>query len=157
MSRLTEQVGLRIKELRKQSGYTLEELGERLGMKGHSVWRLETGRRTPSLELLEQLADVFGVTPASFLSNDQISQPEGLDPDEFDPMLRDLWKELNHRFEHEHPITREQATAILQAILNTIRALDAKDAMNAKNTINAIKAPEMVGNSRSTNGKGVRQ
>jgi transcriptional regulator with XRE-family HTH domain len=123
MSRLTEQVGRRIKELRKRSGYTLEELGTRLGMKGHSVWRLETGRRTPSLELLENLAQIMGVSPAFFFGVDGPARAEW-DPEQLDPLLRNLWEELNQRFHDEHPITRDQAVAILQAILDAFRACD---------------------------------
>lgn len=124
MSRLVEQVGLRIKELRKRSGYTLEELGALLGMKGHSVWRLETGRRTPSLELIENLAEVLGVPPSFFFEPDQLLQRPSLDPSELDPVLRDLWEELNQHFYCEHPITRDQAAAILQAILDTVRSFE---------------------------------
>lgn len=126
MSRLAEQVGHKIKELRKASGMTLDELGSLLNMKGHSVWRLETGRRTPGLELLEQLAEVFHVSPAYFLDDSAFSHTPTFNPATLDPVLRDLWEELNQRFQREHPISKEQATLILRAILDAVRAFDTK-------------------------------
>ncbi|MGI6610943.1 MAG: helix-turn-helix domain-containing protein [Limnochordia bacterium] len=123
MSWLVEQVGLRIRELRKQSGYTLEELGARLGMKGHSVWRLETGRRTPSLELIEKLGEIYGVTPDYFFEADSsvTTRPEAK---ELDPLLQDLWEEWNQRLHCEHPMNRDQAAAVLRAMLGALRDLE---------------------------------
>ncbi len=126
MSRLVEQVSSRIRQLRQQSGYTLEELGARLGMKGHSVWRIETGRRTPSLELIEKLTEIYGVRPDYFFADSTESLSAKHAVKELDPLLRDLWQEWNQFIHCEHAIDREQAAAILRAVLHVLRESEAE-------------------------------
>lgn len=125
MSQLVDEVGQRIKDLRRRAGYTLEELGARLGIKGHSVWRLETGRRTPSLELLESLSGILGVSPAYFLGGQSCAPaPRSTQPDDLDPLLRDLWVELHECLHREQPLSPERAKEILCALIRTIQTSD---------------------------------
>jgi len=126
MSWLVRHVSSRIRQLRQQSGYTLEELGARLGMKGHSVWRIETGRRTPSLELIEKLTEIYGVRPDYFFTDSTGSVSAEHAVKELDPLLRDLWQEWNQFLHCEHAINREQAVAILKAVLHALRELRAE-------------------------------
>ncbi|HET7559728.1 MAG TPA: helix-turn-helix transcriptional regulator [Limnochordia bacterium] len=121
---LQKAVGLRIRALRQDSGLTLDELGVRLNMKGHSIWRIETGRRSPSLELLDKLADVFEVSPSYFLSGDVVPISETFLPDQLDPDLRSLWTELSIRFRKRNPLTPEQAASVMEAVLQAINELD---------------------------------
>ena len=52
----------RIKELRKQNGYTQVELAEKLGVGLSTIAMWETGKRTPSFKLLNDLSDLFDKT-----------------------------------------------------------------------------------------------
>jgi DNA-binding XRE family transcriptional regulator len=56
-------LGAKLRYLRQQRQMTQEELARQLGLRrqGH-VSNLEMGRKTPSLDLLVQIADLFGVT-----------------------------------------------------------------------------------------------
>lgn len=53
--------GKRIKELRKQSNYTQEQLSEILGLFQKQIGNIETGTTFTTMNNLEKMADVFGV------------------------------------------------------------------------------------------------
>lgn len=53
--------GKRIKELRKQSNYTQEQLSEILGVFQKQIGNIETGTTFTTMNNLEKMADVFGV------------------------------------------------------------------------------------------------
>lgn len=53
---------LRIAELRKEYGYTLKELGDKLGVRDNTLSQYETGKRQPQLGFLYELADFFHVS-----------------------------------------------------------------------------------------------
>lgn len=55
-------LGMRIALLRKMSGLSQAELAERLGVSPSAVGMYEQGRRTPSVQILVQLALEFGVS-----------------------------------------------------------------------------------------------
>ena len=52
-------LGERIRELRKEAGWSQAELGKRIGTDSQYVSRYETGRITPSADALVRLADVL--------------------------------------------------------------------------------------------------
>ena len=52
----------RIRELRKERGLTLKELGAKLGLGEMAISNYETGKRQPSVQTINRLADLFGVT-----------------------------------------------------------------------------------------------
>jgi transcriptional regulator with XRE-family HTH domain len=54
-------IGFRLRELRSQHGWTLEELAERSGLSKPFLSRLEAGGRQPSIAALLTLARAFGV------------------------------------------------------------------------------------------------
>lgn len=62
-------LGEQIKTLRKEMGLTQVELGKKLGMTGVAVNKWELGQRTPSAEIIKELASIFNVT-TDFLLND---------------------------------------------------------------------------------------
>ena len=49
----------RLKELRKEFGFTQKELGEKLGLSDNTITNYEKGIRHPSYSLLETLATMF--------------------------------------------------------------------------------------------------
>lgn len=65
-----------IKRLRKEAGITQEALAETLGVSSQSVSRWELGICYPDLEMLPALANFFGVSVDTLLSNDRASKEE---------------------------------------------------------------------------------
>ena len=57
-----EIIGKKIKALRKTRGMTQIQLAEALGLERASISNYETGRRSPHLQQLEQIAKVLGVS-----------------------------------------------------------------------------------------------
>jgi len=67
-------VGKRIKEIREASGIKANYVAKKAGI---SLWYLsmiENGKRVPSLEKLETIADVLGVEVAQFFLTNDISE-----------------------------------------------------------------------------------
>ena len=57
-----KECGTRIQQLRIQQGYTQEEFAKRLNIDRSNLSRIESDRRSCSLDLLIQLSRIFGVT-----------------------------------------------------------------------------------------------
>ena len=62
----------KLQELRKKRGLTQEELAEQLYVSRTAVSKWETGRGTPSIESLKQIADLFHITLDQLLSAEEI-------------------------------------------------------------------------------------
>lgn len=54
-------LGARIKELRKRSGLSQDQLAEKVGIEAKYLSRIEVGKRQPSIETLEHIADALQV------------------------------------------------------------------------------------------------
>ena len=52
-------LGARIKELRKRAGLSQDQLSEKVGVESKYLSRIETGKRYPSLETLEGIAEAL--------------------------------------------------------------------------------------------------
>lgn len=59
-----EQLGMRIKYLRKQRKWSQEDLAFEAGVNKNYISDLENGRRNPSLDILERIAVAFGISLA---------------------------------------------------------------------------------------------
>jgi transcriptional regulator with XRE-family HTH domain len=55
-------IGDKIQALRKQHGWSQQQLAKNIGTSGPIVGRYERGEMTPSVEVAKKLADTFGVT-----------------------------------------------------------------------------------------------
>lgn len=62
------------KQLRKEKEHTQEKIAEILGVTGQTVSRWELGMCYPDIELLPSIANYFGVTVDTLLSNDNNSK-----------------------------------------------------------------------------------
>ncbi len=56
-----EQVGPRLRAVRKAKGWTLDDLAEKAGLSASTLSRLESGKRQASLELLLPLTRQLGI------------------------------------------------------------------------------------------------
>ena len=63
-------LGHRIRHQRVSHGFTLDELGERVGVAGSQLSLIENGKREPKLSLLQAIANVTGVDVAELLSTE---------------------------------------------------------------------------------------
>ena len=63
-------LGSRLKELRKQKGYTQQQLADLINVTKVSICCYERGSRTPNLETFLDLANVLGTTPNYLLGMD---------------------------------------------------------------------------------------
>lgn len=66
---------LRIRELRDAEGWSLKELERRSGVDRGTIWRVEQGRQSPSVDKAAALAKALGV------SLDELHVPEVDSPD----------------------------------------------------------------------------
>ena len=57
-----EEIGLRIKNLRKEKNLSQEELGEKIGISKQAVSYLESGRNQISLDILNKLHTIFNIS-----------------------------------------------------------------------------------------------
>ena len=62
----------RIKELRKENGYTQRELATKLELTNSTVCDWETGRSEPDLETLKKIAQLFSVSTDYLLGLSEI-------------------------------------------------------------------------------------
>ena len=69
-------VGVRIAELRRRAGQSLQQVGDAVGVSKAHIWELEKGRAdNPSMALVTRLADHFEVS-IGFLVGEDISAPD---------------------------------------------------------------------------------
>lgn len=55
-------MGSLLAELRKERNLTQAELGEKLGVTNKTISRWETGNYMPSVEMLEELSTMYGLS-----------------------------------------------------------------------------------------------
>ena len=72
-------LGQRIRHFRTNSGLTLDQLGEKVGIAGSQLSLMENGRREPRLTLLSSIAGVVGVQLADLLDESPPSRRAGLE------------------------------------------------------------------------------
>ncbi|WP_315730712.1 MULTISPECIES: helix-turn-helix transcriptional regulator [unclassified Bradyrhizobium] len=65
--RLQDRVGLNIQELRRARELSQEELADRCQVHQTYLSGVETGKRNPSLLVLERIAEALGVDPEELL------------------------------------------------------------------------------------------
>ena len=76
-------LGARIKELRKRAGLSQDQLAEQVGIESKYLSRLEVGKRNPSLDTLERIADALEIemkTLFDFAHHDaEATTPRGIE------------------------------------------------------------------------------
>ena len=83
-------LGLRIKELRKSKKLSQEQLAEKIDLEPPSVCNIENGKNYPSLQNMEKIVNVLGVSFVDIFQFEHQKQNE------------DLVKEIN-RFLKDNP------------------------------------------------------
>lgn len=68
-----QKIGVFLKELRKEKELTQEQLAERLNVSRRTVSRWETGSNMPDLDLMIEMADLYGVDLRELLDGERKS------------------------------------------------------------------------------------
>ena len=71
------QFGENLAYLRKQRGYTLQDVAKKIGVEKNAYWNYEKGNRTPPLEKIIALAELFEVS-IDDLVNSVLNLPDKL-------------------------------------------------------------------------------
>ena len=95
----------KIIQLRKKSGWSQEELAEKLNVTRQSVSKWEGAQSIPELEKILQLAQIFGVS-TDYLLKDELAEAEYTEADEHTPAVRRVSMEEANTF-----LRVKQATA----------------------------------------------
>ncbi len=69
-----EKFGAFVAELRKEKGFTQQDLADRLFVSNKAVSKWERGQGLPDISLLEPLAEVFGVTVTELLRGERLGE-----------------------------------------------------------------------------------
>jgi transcriptional regulator with XRE-family HTH domain len=83
-------VGERIRARRVQRGWEQAELADRVGTRGHSMWRYEAGRTMPGPDMIDRIAEALGVTSRVLLRGDDAPAP--VDPSALDDPPYPAWR-----------------------------------------------------------------
>ena len=87
-----EKCGTRIRQIRKQNGYTQERLAEELNMDRSVLSRVEAGKYVCGVDFLAQIASLFGVS-LDFLVFGKVQSQETVHLRE---SIADLIRQLEH-------------------------------------------------------------
>jgi transcriptional regulator with XRE-family HTH domain len=68
-------LGERIRQLRKEAGWSQAELGEKVGTDSQRISRYETGKITPSLDAIVRIGEAFNVSIDHLLVDDIPRRP----------------------------------------------------------------------------------
>ena len=111
----TLRTGQFLKELRKEKGFTQEQLGEKLGVSNKTVSRWENGNYMPPVECLEMLSDLYGI------SMNEIVSGKKLEPEEFADAAEDNLKNALVLSEQAYKKTEKGLSVTM--IISTILAI----------------------------------
>ncbi len=109
-----EKIGNRIANLRKEKGWTQNELADKLQVSNKAVSKWESNNGTPSIEFLPELARLFGVTIDYLLvGNKSIVDNNKIDEKD----LEENFNILDYKQDEEHYI--KNGVVVIDAILET--------------------------------------
>lgn len=71
-----QKIGNFIATLRKEKGFTQEQLGEKLGVTNKTISRWETGKYMPDIDKLQELSSVLDIRVNELLAGEKIEDTE---------------------------------------------------------------------------------
>lgn len=71
-----QKTGQFLSQLRKEHGFTQEQLGESLGVSNKTVSRWETGMYLPPVEMLQELSQLYGVSINEMISGQRLDEEQ---------------------------------------------------------------------------------
>ena len=91
-------IGEFLRELRKEKGYTQEQLAERFNVSRRSISRWETGSTLPDLDILMEMADYYEVELRELLDGERKSEKMDQELKETIEKVADYSNEMKKRF-----------------------------------------------------------
>lgn len=115
----TKELGDRIRVGRLSRGWTQGQLAEKIGVATSTITMYETGKRNPSLPIIEALADAFNVPESYFLAEnpDSVSDLSQQDKDALEALHQN--PKLGMLFDRQRRMSNADIDAML-AIANSI-------------------------------------
>jgi len=98
--------GKKIKELRKERKWSLEELAKRIGSSKSYVWEIENGKSCPSIDLMINFSKAFNVS-IDFLVTGEIPK---------DMVCRNVLGELIQNEWHGMGLSQDYAGQLLEKL-----------------------------------------
>lgn len=74
-------LGERIKDLRKKSGYSQQQLANKMHLTQGAISQWENNITVPAADQLLSLAEVFGISVDELLGRESVSEQENIDTD----------------------------------------------------------------------------
>ena len=71
-----KEIGVFLAELRKEKGWTQEQLGQQLGVTNKTVSRWENGNYMPPVDVLLELSKLYGISINEILSGQRLTEAE---------------------------------------------------------------------------------
>lgn len=111
----------KIVSLRKKSGWSQEELAEKLGVSRQAVSKWEGAQSVPDLDRILQMSRVFGVT-TDYLVKDELGEPEYTKDDEETqpPVRRVSLEEANAYLAAKEKTAKPTAWAVFLCIVSPV-------------------------------------
>ena len=110
----------KIVDLRKKSGWSQEELAEKMNVSRQAISKWEGAQSVPDMGRIIQLSELFGVT-TDYLLKDRIEKEEPAQTDDADSCVRTLGMEEANRFlEIKDLNARRVAVAVMLCILSPV-------------------------------------
>lgn len=78
MAEFRQKFGAKVKEVRKQKRWTQEYLAEILNVDARSLRKIELGESFPSINTLEKMLDVFGMSTIELFDFEHLQPQENL-------------------------------------------------------------------------------
>lgn len=110
-----EEIGLRIKNLRKEKNISQEELGEKIGISKQAVSYLESGRNQVSLDILDKLHTFFNISIDELFYGE--TKENEVNNKENNENIEKMTKEENIKKETKRRIKKDPLFLILLSIL----------------------------------------
>ena len=104
MSNQKELLGKRIKELRKQKGYTQDYLAEKLKIEPRQLSKLETGKHYPSFETIIALLETFDITFEELISFEHLNSANDIRK----TLLKDIENIDDSKIQNVYKILRKE-------------------------------------------------
>jgi len=89
----------RLKKLRKEKGYTQQELANKLNKSKSTISSYESGRRNPDINVIRDIANFFNVSADYLIGKSKIRTSNGKIKQaiEDNPELLDFWEQVSKR------------------------------------------------------------
>jgi len=124
----------RLKQLRNETGVTMEDLAEEIGTTKSTISRYENNKREPKKHFIEKTADYFGVSTDYLLglTNNRSNADKIKKAISDDPELQETWEQIAQRENLQllFKQTKDLDDKAIKQIIRIIKAIEDEEANN---------------------------